>query len=296
MATAKEIIEQNKEQIIEWYLSGMSQRAIAAKINVGKSSVGKYLKDVWKIAPPPKVSALRKTLLENKEKIISMYLDEGLSAHEIGDKFNTSKTTILTYLKDFGVTIRPSAWDIQPLKKKMYGFLEPIEPIHENGLVKWKCKCHLCGVGYKNVVTNDLNNGKIIHCGCARESNGVLKIQQILRENNISFVKEFWFDDFRYESGIPIRFDFFVDNKYFIEFDGEQHFKNTGGYFTGEVYEERVHRDQLKNAYCLDQHYPLIRIPYTYEDKIDLKILTPTKDNPFLVDKIDFRKEFIDEI
>lgn len=200
----------------------MSQRDIAKKLQVGKSSIGHYIKDVWQIAPPEKTSEINQKLVRNKEEIIRFYVEEKMTTREIAKIYEVSDTTIATYLKNFKVKLRPPQNQMQPLDKKIYGYLEPIEPIHENGFAKWRCKCHLCGQGHKNVITNDLTSGKIIHCGCASMSNGALKIRLLLQEAQIPFKMEYWFDDFRYEkSNLPIRFDFYVNNEYLIEFDGE---------------------------------------------------------------------------
>ena len=71
-----------------------------------------------------------------------------------------------------------------------------------------------------------------------------------------------------------MRFDFYVDNKYIIEFDGKQHFNNNG-YFESQ---QKIHkRDLLKNKYCFDNNIPIIRIPFDKIDKInynELNILT----------------------
>lgn len=60
-----------------------------------------------------------------------------------------------------------------------------------------------------------------------------------------------------------------------IELDGEQHFKpiNFGGSNTNESFEERIIRDNIKNAYCDDNNITLIRIPYWDFNNID-KILS----------------------
>jgi len=56
-------------------------------------------------------------------------------------------------------------------------------------------------------------------------SHGERKIGQLLKENNISFVREKTFESCRFtDTHALARFDFYVDNKYLIEFDGAQHF------------------------------------------------------------------------
>ncbi len=54
-------------------------------------------------------------------------------------------------------------------------------------------------------------------------------------------------------------FDFYVDDRYIIEYDGKQHFKS--GLFHDDISYIREH-DKQKNHYCFEHNIPLIRIPY----------------------------------
>lgn len=74
---------------------------------------------------------------------------------------------------------------------------------------------------------------------------------------------------------MPIQWDFYINNQYLIGYDGEQHFRNVGGYFKEDYLVERIKRDQMKNKYSLECNILLIRTHYTYEKQIDLDILTP---------------------
>lgn len=104
--TTAEIIQTNKNQILKWYLEDeLSQRKIAEKLNIGKSSIGHYLKNAWKIPAPDKKSNIYKTLIENKDYIIDLYINQEKPADEISKEFNVSRPTIVTYLKQFGISI-----------------------------------------------------------------------------------------------------------------------------------------------------------------------------------------------
>ena len=70
-------------------------------------------------------------------------------------------------------------------------------------------------------------------CGCL-SSKGKLKIEKILKENNINYSKEYKFKDLKGINGGQLRFDFAIFNEdnqidFLIEFDGRQH---TNGYDT----------------------------------------------------------------
>ena len=96
---------------------------------------------------------------------------------------------------------------------------------------------------------------------------------KILNENNINFIREKSFDSCRFpDTNYPAKFDFFVNNKYVIEFDGQQHFEKN--IYNGSWDIKKVHsRDEYKNQWCFDNNIPIIRIPYTQLSKLSLQDL-----------------------
>lgn len=156
---------------------------------------------------------------------------------------------------------------------QIFGYLKAIEPDEEEtarrrnehgGRLWWKCECLKCG----NIVTkngNELRAGQIISCGCVKESRGELLIENFLRENKISYKKEFSFSDLKGENGL-LRFDFSIyyqDNIFaLIEFQGEQHYIPKE-YFGGQMQLERQKAyDNKKRDYCKNNNIKLIEIPY----------------------------------
>lgn len=134
----------------------------------------------------------------------------------------------------------------------------------------WKCKCD-CGKIIEVSSQNLLSFGTM-SCGCLSSSEGENIIENILKNNNIIYEKEKRFDTCFYSNKNNLaRFDFFVDNKYCIEFDGKQHFKENT-YFEFSLKEIQL-RDNNKNQWCKDNNIPLIRIPYTHINKICLEDL-----------------------
>lgn len=113
-------------------------------------------------------------------------------------------------------------------------------------------------------------------------SKGELAIKTILGQNNIDFQQEATFPTCIFPDTKQLaRFDFYVNNKYLIEFDGSQHFLpmqyNNCGWNTEENFKKTQEHDKIKNQWCKDNNIPLIRIPYTHYDKIcieDLKLET----------------------
>ena len=117
-------------------------------------------------------------------------------------------------------------------------------------------------------------SGKTQSCGCLK-SKGEEKIAKILSQNNISFEKEKTFDTCRFsETNKLAKFDFYVNNQYLIEYDGDVHFNyNSRGWNTKERLLKTQQRDYFKNEWCLNNKIPLIRIPYTALDTLELKDL-----------------------
>ena len=140
--------------------------------------------------------------------------------------------------------------------------------ISKNKSPVWKCKCECGNITY--VTSNCLCKGDTKSCGCLK-SYGEEKIGKILLENNIPFEKEKQFDTCIFSTNKKARFDFFVQEKYIIEFDGKQHF--TENDFFEQSLSQIQQYDNIKNLWCKNNNIPLIRIPYTHLDKITIKDL-----------------------
>lgn len=164
------------------------------------------------------------------------------------------------------------------LKGQVFGRLTVIErdtDFHPYGGSFWKCKCQ-CG----NIITTSgkrLRSGHTTSCGCLA-SKGEEKISLLLSKNNINFCRQYSFKNCLTENGFPCKFDFGIieDNKllYLIEYDGIQHFEQTGWNL-----ERNKKRDEIKNNYCKENNIPLIRIPYTHFNDIIIDDLILERSN-----------------
>ena len=168
------------------------------------------------------------------------------------------------------------------LKGQNFGNLEVLEGT-QNRLyneIVWKCKCHYkkengveCGniffINTSGVYTKDNCGQHFIR------SKGENKIVQILNENNISFEKEKKFSTCLSVKQSPLKFDFYVNNSYIIEYDGEQHFQyyENGSWGSKDEWNEARKNDRIKDQWCKDNGIPLIRIPYTRYNTLELKDL-----------------------
>ena len=145
--------------------------------------------------------------------------------------------------------------------------------------VVWKCKCDCGNIVY--VATNLLTGNHTTSCGCAHVgSRGEEKIKELLQQFNISYDKEKTFlTCISPETKQHLRYDFYINNQYLLEYDGEQHFyyEENNGWNTKEKYDKLKIRDNIKTQWCKDNNIPLIRIPYTAYNTLcidDLKLET----------------------
>lgn len=143
-----------------------------------------------------------------------------------------------------------------------FGKLTALEIINKQdnaGHFYWKCQCD-CG-NIIQTTTHSLVTGRSQSCGCvkSRQEEKIAEMLSILYPSQ--FLGQKGFDSLGAK-----KFDFFVNNKYIIEYDGEQHFKDVPHW--GSVKNVRKN-DLIKNKYCFDNNIPLIRIPYNVDYTID---------------------------
>ena len=154
-----------------------------------------------------------------------------------------------------------------------------VDKTKNRGHKHWICECE-CG-NIRSVDGNTLRNGKSTSCGCQKFSRGEEKIAFLLKEANIPFISQWTTKNCIFPStACNAKFDFYVDNKYIIEFDGKQHFEYTGlGWDNEDNFKETKKRDAYKSQWCKENNIPLIRIPYTHINGLklnDLKLETTT--------------------
>lgn len=158
------------------------------------------------------------------------------------------------------------------LLNQRFGKLKVVEETskREERSIIWKCLCDCGNTTY--VSSRSLIHAKVASCGCLL-SKGEEFIAKYLRDNNISFIQQYTFDDCLSPNGRKLRFDFFVANQILIEYDGSQHYDFTGyDWNTEKNYQKTVTNDKIKDDYCKNNNLKLIRIPYWEFDNLE-KIL-----------------------
>lgn len=140
----------------------------------------------------------------------------------------------------------------------------------------WYCQCD-CG-GTTSVNTYLLEKGQTTSCGCIR-SQGEYLIRQILNElpSNYLVQSQYFFPDLRTDKNSGLYFDFviFKDNEILcaIEYNGEQHYEPIEFFGGKESLIRQQYCDKLKREYCRNNNIPLIIIPFTDKNKVDLNYL-----------------------
>ena len=123
------LLENNKEKILNDYSSGYSMQKISEELRISISEISKVFK-LWGVKARPKNQGLNYKLPISKEKIKSLYFDNGMSTEEIAKICGTSRGNIWEHLKKMKCTLRtsPEAHKIYTLNDKF--FEEMNSPIH----------------------------------------------------------------------------------------------------------------------------------------------------------------------
>lgn len=220
-----------------------------------------------------KLTVLHKTNKRKNGSVVWQCLcDCGNKCEVTSSSLRTGRTKSCGCLKKETDRATKNTWI--DLTGQKFGHLTVIERVESDkyGHARWKCKCD-CPLQTEIIVLADnLRRGHTQSCGCERMSHGQMTIVKILKENNIKFEQEKIF--FKFSNGHAAKFDFFVNNSYIIEYDGETHYiYNLHGWHNEEQLKKQQERDIIKNQWCKDNNIPLIRIPYTHLQDLCLEDL-----------------------
>lgn len=144
-----------------------------------------------------------------------------------------------------------------------YELLEPYKNIDTKILTRHKT----CNSTFMLMPNHFLHRGD--RCTFCRQSKNEKSIESFLTENNIPFSKQVTFEDLFYKNrSYPLKFDFMIDEKLILEYDGEYHFINILEKQDPLSFSETKIRDNLKDIFCDKNKIPLIRIPYWSKNQI----------------------------
>ena len=159
----------------------------------------------------------------------------------------------------------------EPVGKK-YGLLTVIGKAEGNRTFRMS-EC-VCECGKHTIVANALlRAGLTKSCGCLI-SWGENQIEEMLKEKNISFQRQYSFDDLRGPKNGLLKFDFAVlklngDLKYLIEYQGCQHEKEV--WHNPEFGKmQRELTDDMKRKYCKENGIKYYEVWYNEDIKTEL--------------------------
>lgn len=166
------------------------------------------------------------------------------------------------------------------LMKKYQGYigkkinkLTILDVFYKNNNFWFTCQCD-CGKDFTALATK-IVQGYYVSCGCIK-SKAEEEMAKILAKNNISFKREYKFDDCRDKAPLP--FDFAIFNSEdelvgLMELNGQQHYIE-GGWNTKQHLEYVQKHDRMKHSFCLRNEIPLLVIPYQFYDELEKFLYT----------------------
>ena len=254
------------EDFIKKYEELKSSRKMGEYYGCNKTSVLNHAKKIGYNVNSNKSYKLSE---KDKEDIILAYYT--MSSSELAKKYNVSRGMItkLWYdanLKGKQFINQTTTIDLTGQIFGKWTVLEKAKKRSSNGGIYWHCKCE-CGEE-RDVLSQSLREGRSLSCGKhSNISKGNVKIAEILDENGFDYEIEKKFASCVDKRYLP--FDFYVDNKYLIEYDGKQHYDKNSPF----DYEYTHKHDLMKSKWCKENNIPLIRIPYTQYDDLSIKDL-----------------------
>lgn len=159
---------------------------------------------------------------------------------------------------------------------KKYDYSNIIEI--KNHTIKLPINCVEHGLFYQSIDAHINQKQGCPHCN---ESKGERIISNLLKENNIIFIRQKSFKDCKNpKTSRLLKFDFFIPIfNLCIEYDGKQHFFPIKRY-GGEIgFQKTKFRDAIKDEYCLNNKIKLLRIKFNESIYKKLKKLWDTSES-----------------
>lgn len=263
------------EEFIKNYQELKSSRKMGELYGCNKTSVLTHAKKIG-FDPKKDIDRGYKLSEEDKKRILSLYNEK--TSTELAEEYNVSRGMITKIWYDANLTgkainpVKTTEIDLTGQKFGKWTVISKSDKRNTAGVIYWHCKCE-CG-REKDILGTSLRQKRSLSCGLHNNiSRGNVKISEILDEANINYEIEKKFDTCKDQTYLP--FDFYIDNKYLIEYDGIQHFDKD----TILDYEYTHKHDLMKNQWCKENNIPLIRIPYTHYDNLCLDDLVLEKSN-----------------
>ena len=265
-----------KEKFIEDYYRLKSSRKMGEYYGCSKTTILNYAKSIN--FNPNQVQEY-KLSQQDKEDIIAAY--DTKTSTELAQQYNVSRGMITKLWYDAGLrgktveNAMTNEIDMTGQKIGKWTVLYKADKKGASGIIYWHCQCD-CGQE-KDVSGLSLRQHRSLSCGLhSNVSRGNEKIAKILDEQNILYEREKTFDSCKDQKVLP--FDFYINNQYLIEYDGEQHFTDIPFF----DFQKTHNHDLIKNQWCKEHNIPLIRIPYTAYNNLAIEDLL-LETSPYII-------------
>lgn len=264
---SKKINFGSNEDFIKNYENLKSSRKMAELYNCNKTSVLNHAKKI-----NYDVNSNKEYKLSNEDKEYIKQNYNNMTSTQLAQKFKVSRGMITKIWYDAKLSgkkhtnLDNQMIDITGKTFGKWTVLYKTNKRNSGGVVYWHCRCE-CG-NEKDVLGTSLRSGRSLSCGLhSNISKGNVKIADILDQANINYETQKKFSTCKDIKTLP--FDFFVNDEYLIEYDGQQHFDKNSIF----NYEYTHKHDLLKSKWCKENNIPLIRIPYTHYKDLKLEDL-----------------------
>lgn len=186
-------------------------------------------------------------------------------------KENSHLKTHLAHIHDIGVKWYHCTEEKCDYKAKENSTLKThLSNIHDIDVKWYPCPEENCD--YKAKHNSDLKKHQLTCMGEGVGSNGEKYVKQCLSDLGFLLDEDYVYNRTYFPlsnfAGKQLKFDFrFIDYDIVIEYDGIQHFEpvNFGGITNEQAedkFKETQNNDKLKNDFCKENNFQLIRIPY----------------------------------
>lgn len=223
---------------------------------------------------PKEVSKIKCKCIEKENKYKNSLLDKNIEllgnyinirekilhkCKECNLEFITSPKSVLNSINGCP-SCSGKIFSIQKYKSLLPNNIKLLSTEYKGSLYKHKHLCTECNNEFETKPNYILHMNT--NCPVCSKSKGEREIIEFLELIKVNYEKEYIvsIDDKK------LRFDFYIEDiRTFIEYDGIQHFKPVD-IFGGEKYlDEVINNDNIKNKWCEENNFYLLRIPY-YED------------------------------
>ena len=251
------MLSQEKIDLIkQLYNEGLSKSEISKKTGVARQTIRKYVQEIDETKVDPMINKtfgqLTVLSLAPKRKDLSSRCLRYVCKCSCGNIIEVDGGALRSgHTTSCGCSRK--GINLKDLTGQRFGLLTVLQLsyVNEDRRAVWKCKCD-CG-NIIEATSHSLLSEKILSCGCIRQSNGEYRIQQILDELSIPYIREYRIKECKNINPLPFDFAIFDNNNTLlclIEYQGNIHFKSSSGWNTPETLKDRQERDKIKKLYC----------------------------------------------